>query len=545
MIFIAILIDEFNDATMRCYRKWLTRITIAAFFLSGGIEYSVILPTCWDYMNTRFHSENWFYGLTLSAMSISNLLIGPIMGALYDRTHRTKILVIILNIFEITGNFMYFAATSKYMVLGSRFLVGIGVSAGSVLFGELARTTTKKERTAVFSLFMATRQIGLVIGPAFNLFLRICNFNLGPFTVDKFTSPALFMMVVWLVIEVMFLLVFFQLPPVAEKEEKEEKEAKKKNTMTTTSDQNNLDTLDKRISNSYIQESTQDMFVSNSTTSLPQNENTSLLESTKEDNKGVEDIVTTKTQYGSINPVKEVKSSKEGVVKRIRIVLASKSQKFYGMILQLLREETVLLLAMLFFTILNHLILETGLVPYVETMLNWNEFGTSLFFSGAGVVVICSFIIVSILSRKISDRYLIIVGLCFHLFAYIWMVSTLGNAKKTRWTLEEFLFGAFMVIIGLPFFIVSSASLYSKLLPVNIQGFGQGVRRSVASLSAIMGPLWAGAAFEMLPDFKFYPFYGVPLLLMVLILIMMLLSFNKLKEPSYMKRPEVSNLSKS
>ena len=116
------------------------------------------------------------------------------------------------------------------------------------------------------------------------------------------------------------------------------------------------DTSDKRISNSYIQESTQDMFVS--TTSLPQNENTSLLESTKEDNRGVDDIVTTKTQYGSINPVKEVKSSKEGVVKRIRTVLANECRRFYSMTLQLLREEIVLLLATLFFTILNQLILE-------------------------------------------------------------------------------------------------------------------------------------------------------------------------------------------
>ena len=40
MIFIVVLIDEFNDATMRSYKKWLTRITIAAFFLAGGIEYS-------------------------------------------------------------------------------------------------------------------------------------------------------------------------------------------------------------------------------------------------------------------------------------------------------------------------------------------------------------------------------------------------------------------------------------------------------------------------------------------------------------------------
>ena len=67
---------------------------------------------------------------------------------------------------------------------------GIGISGGAVLFGELARTTSKKQRTSVFSLFMSTRQIGLVIGPAFNLFLRICDFKIGPFIVDKYTAPA-------------------------------------------------------------------------------------------------------------------------------------------------------------------------------------------------------------------------------------------------------------------------------------------------------------------------------------------------------------------
>ncbi len=67
---------------------------------------------------------------------------------------------------------------------------GLGVTGGAVLFGELARVTTKRSRTGVFSLFMATRQVGLVVGPAFNLFLRKCHFTLGPFTVDKYTAPA-------------------------------------------------------------------------------------------------------------------------------------------------------------------------------------------------------------------------------------------------------------------------------------------------------------------------------------------------------------------
>lgn len=50
-------------------------------------------------------------------------------------------------------------------------------------------------------------------------------------------------------------------------------------------------------------------------------------------------------------------------------------------------------------------------------------------------------------------------------------------------------------------------------------GFAQGVRRSVASLSCIMGPLWAGAAFEMVPYAKYYPFFGLPLGLLILILV--------------------------
>ena len=59
---------------------------------------------------------------------------------------------------------MYFAATSKYMILGSRFLVGSGAGAGATIIGELTRITGSKSRTAILSVFMAIRQIGLVIG---------------------------------------------------------------------------------------------------------------------------------------------------------------------------------------------------------------------------------------------------------------------------------------------------------------------------------------------------------------------------------------------
>ena len=43
-------------------------------------------------------------------------------------------------------------------------ITGIGWSAGTVVFGELARTSTKSERTRVYSLFMSMRQFGLILG---------------------------------------------------------------------------------------------------------------------------------------------------------------------------------------------------------------------------------------------------------------------------------------------------------------------------------------------------------------------------------------------
>ena len=48
-------------------------------------------------------------------------------------------------------------------------------------------------------------------------------------------------------------------------------------------------------------------------------------------------------------------------------------------------------------------------------------------------------------------------------------------------------------------------------------GFGQGIRRSVASLACIMGPLWAGSGFELYYCCNYYPFFGVPLVLLIII----------------------------
>lgn len=43
-------------------------------------------------------------------------------------------------------------------------LLGIGAGIGAGIFAQIARTTTEKERTGMFSIAMGLRQIGLLIG---------------------------------------------------------------------------------------------------------------------------------------------------------------------------------------------------------------------------------------------------------------------------------------------------------------------------------------------------------------------------------------------
>lgn len=84
------------------FKKWSTYFTMGCFFLAGGMEYSVIFPTMLDYVRSK-DGQEWLYGLCLAAFSISNLITAPLYGLVFDKTHKTKYIVLFANVFEIGG----------------------------------------------------------------------------------------------------------------------------------------------------------------------------------------------------------------------------------------------------------------------------------------------------------------------------------------------------------------------------------------------------------------------------------------------------------
>lgn len=156
----------------------------------GGVEYAVILPTLWLYLENTFHAQQYFLGLILSAFSLTAMLSGPMFGRWSDVTRKPKFPMLIGAVFEIAGNTMYFMGNSKWFLLASRLIAGVGAGGESVILGEISRVTTEAERTGILSTMIAIRQSGLLIGPGLNVFLRLANFNIGPFKVNKYTDPG-------------------------------------------------------------------------------------------------------------------------------------------------------------------------------------------------------------------------------------------------------------------------------------------------------------------------------------------------------------------
>ncbi|XP_030016771.1 major facilitator superfamily domain-containing protein 8 [Sphaeramia orbicularis] len=455
-------------------KRNLTFLTIGLIFMLSGIEYAVILPTIWRYLQI-LEAPSYFLGLGLSAFSLTGLLTGPLFGLWSDRRKTTKSIILFSNLFEIAGNFMYFIGYSKWLLLSSRLVAGIGAGAGSSIFGFLTRSTRPDERAGIFAAIMACRQVGLLVGPAFNLFLRLCDFRLGPFVVNKYTSPGIFMCLLWVLLQFVVLVMYWDVPPISSteggtvlvdmKQEEDEEEVP-----LMGSDDEPANTY--RAVNSDLSETS----------------------------------ITSENQSAAAtsNPFKNFSVSRE-----------------------FLREEVVVLLTAQFITLFNQTALETMVTPLTQRYFSFGELGNSLMYSLCGVEVILGFFFVRWLSKKVSDRAMLASGLVICCMACIWCLIFLCNPRGGYgWELSAFIIGVFLQLLGLPFVAVSQVSLFSKVTAEKTQGFSQGVRRSVGGVATILGPLWAGGLTSNL-----YIMLGMMLALLIMITVMTALSYERLTEP--------------
>ncbi|XP_051930531.1 uncharacterized protein mfsd8l1 isoform X2 [Hippocampus zosterae] len=413
------------------------------------------------------------------------------------------------------GNFMYFLGFSKWLILSSRLVAGIGSGAGSSIFGLLTRITAPEDRATVFAIVMVCRQVGLLIGPAFNIVLRLCDFHLGPFVVDTFTAPGLFMCLLWILIQFAVVFMYWDLPPLQRgKETLKTKCNDMVNEQTTGEEAEDEEDEDEdKIEDEEVKPLMQSQELAGSYGSAAATES--------------HRNVTTATPDATLN---QTSPSPEPPVSH----KSSNPFKNFSLSREFLREEVIVLLSAQFITLFNQTALETMVTPLTQKYFNYGELENSLMYCLCGVEVIAGFLLVRWLSLRVTERVILAVGLCICNISCIWCLIFLANPLGSfPWQLAEFVIGLFLQLLGLPFVSVAQVSLFSKVTSVKTQGFSQGVRRSVGGLATILGPLWAGGLID-----NMYIMIGVMMALLVLLTIMLAFSYEQLVEPSQEEEAE-------
>ena len=419
-------------------------VVFSSYNFLCGVEYAVVIPTLWNFVH-RFGGSEAFYGLSLSVFSVARLLFGPLFGYWYDKTHGLKVIMSLATVFEIGGNILYFMGFSLYSIASARFINGLGASAGATLVSELAWTVPKEKQTRVFSLFFACFQLGLLLGPGLNFFLEHLDFNIGPFLIDALSVPGLVMAILWtFLLTVFILLVKSKHKPVQ-------------------SPHNNL--TDALQVGAPSEESS--LIQANPLTTPDKHTNPLYSHSTR----------TASLSRSGIHPYFSWRTVAD----------------------TLFRHEVILLLTLTFVTMFNQTCIETFIVPWAEQNLYWDESYLSVFYIICSIEGLMAYLVVSILSQFMGDRWLMVIGVGGNAIAYIVLLCIFPTITPHKMGTHEgnvnllkLYTTSTMIIACLPFYFVGASSMFSKLVPAEIQGVSQGIRRSFLCLGTIMGPLWAG-----------------------------------------------------
>lgn len=558
-------------------KKKISFIIIGIHFFLGGVEYAVILPTAWEYLTIHFGSKPYKFGLLLSSFFLSGLVAAPFMGLCSDRMKNTKYIFIFANFWEIGGSLLYFSANSDWLLILSRLIAGVGTGVGAALFADITRVTSTDERTGLISMFMACRQVGTIAGPGFNLILRNFDIHYHHFVLNKFNAPGIFMAVLWILLQISVIFFYCDLQWLVDKQ------------------RNNLLKRDiDYASNSYdyspLPESSSQPNVVNDIDSPDgyyahitgvkrlntENENSirhrsdNLLTSSNEMIENAENWMSSvSNEYRPLNalPLDTEQNSEQNYkqlynqkslhnensfpssARRIQqnginidinndetdIKIASNSKCTY-VYNEYMREEVIAVLMSCFVALFDQSTLETIITPLTYNLLDWQDVENSILFCVCGLEICIVFFVIKFASKKFSDRQMLVFGFVLDTITNIFMLSYIPTAKPNNFTFNftVLILGIFFNLVSIPIIIVSCMSLLSKVTSQEHQGSVQGVRRVFSGFGSLVGPLWAGGLLSVnnQNSSKCYILIGVLVGLMVITLVMISLSYGKMKEPS-------------
>eukprot|EP00026_Physarum_polycephalum_P007494 Phypoly_transcript_07556.p1 GENE.Phypoly_transcript_07556~~Phypoly_transcript_07556.p1 ORF type:complete len:497 (+),score=74.71 Phypoly_transcript_07556:171-1493(+) len=176
----------------------------------ANVEYGVIMPSIWKYIESLQGTEMQM-GMAIAFCSAAQVFLLPIFGWWSDKRTMKEVYLFSL-LLGIFGNVMYASAQyfgSPWLIVAGRTLIGAYSGVISVSNSFIACVTTPHTRTRFMAHMNGVNALGLVTGPAFNLFLAKSDISiLKDLKIDALTSPAWFVGALLCVSFLCFLVLF-------------------------------------------------------------------------------------------------------------------------------------------------------------------------------------------------------------------------------------------------------------------------------------------------------------------------------------------------
>lgn len=587
----------------------LSHSIIHLYMFISGLEYAVIFPTLWEYLQTLGvpSSQPYWLGLSISALTVTDIVTGVIAGRIVDISNKVKLLVLILNCFQLLGACLYTISPSPTCLLGSRLISGCGKSIAVVFLADICKSTSKEKRTPILLLFNIAGQIGLLLGPACNIFLRQVNFSVGWLSVNKLNAPGVFLFFLWFVFSMAVLVFYYDLVTI-HKEETLARELRgaylgRNPSLAynvydhTVNNGNNGEIMYTAVDGAY-----------NNNNNIPVREGGTAVR--RYNSLDLDVQLRVGTEFGSDEALARRASTQLSIVGRSRRYDARRDSKKSNVFIDaaenlmgegssrdssgsrvsrdsredsdlsrdlspdrlesrdassrrsfseyirdesldvsqvtsvcdsapdsddnvtikeyvdaLVRDEVVALVLTRFTALLCQTSLETVVPPVMQLYFNYGDMANSILYLCAGLELLVVFLVLTLASRCISDRILVVAGLVIMVVALSWLTATLPRFQfGDRSNIPYFAVGVGLDLAGIPMVCDIGIALYSKILPDRVQGVGHGVRRFFSQLAFILGPLWGSSTLSR-PGLML----AVPLGLVVVSLFLFLGSYKRLK----------------
>lgn len=454
------------------------------------VSFAIVLPSLWPYLHSLSSTEGYY------AWVVAFYSIGEAVGAVFfgaqasanataNRNSKpsTRKGMLQTTYCGIVGSLFYILAElfpnifGLLLVLLGRFAQGLWTGgAQAIQPSYLAAVLATEKITPMIVMINAAASFGFVVGPVFGvLFSWLPPRDLGAgLHFNELTGPGYFVLLCGLFIVVLFMVVF--------DEEGDRASAEGKGSEKTSSllEQGKLDRTQCVHDKKYTGASADLMSAAETEPLLPAMDNAAIEKQVPFQNQGAKEGLT--LTYGLV------------VCNFVAFV------HFCGFAVQ-----------------------ETVTTPLVEKLFGWTVFHATLLFTFGSIFALGAFGGVLLSSSRFSDRGMMLFSIALGAVGYASLIYTEGFALHEH----RFVSGFALISIAFPIGRATSMALYTKLLPMEGQGTGQGVLLAVGAVARILGPICAIQA--LLMEHGGLVVFGVTALLFSICAGVVLLGYSQLK----------------